>query len=650
MKLDGKQQQQLCEALLSAFPTRLGLKMMVQYELNQNLSAITDESNLEYTVFELIEWFKARGKLEQLVLAALRANPENNDLVNFATSQGIIEKHVEEPLPVLRENVLIASLGESPAVVSIMYDLLTKRKQLQIDKVIILHPKSEDVTRGYRLVKKAFKELDDAGQLQCELLDFDDANRRIYARDFLSKLYKLLTNCQAKGDKVYLSLAGGHKSMSALIAWITPFFSCVQKLYHVIDKEQEQFLSVDDMFLNMTDAERMQVMHPDAEQLAQLLLVDIPFPEGQKISPKLRARLLSTPHDELEKMQDEKAEGVIFLQKIAHGGHSLNVNMTKQAKVTFETLRRENIHLAKELRSFFDDVDSIDYLRTLVPTESFAAKPAKVCLHMVSVIDSVKCVFYTLPQDVYADTEAKVEKIVICALEDGRIVNDRTLKEIVASPGFSTAPKYSVEEIPPILHTAPADSVLIVPLGKSPMVATQLYTLLTKQEQHTIRAVILVFPRRATEITASAKIIEKALREEADIPCIYELVSGWDDIDSTEACKGYQRTLEDAIDDARKNYPGCEIDLALSGGRKGMTAMTIFAAQKKKIDFVYHTLITDDELEQRIERETKLTVLNKVGLREEEPNNRLFLRAYEGGEPYTKFVLFRVPVFAPDAQ
>src|SRR4051794_20712923 len=124
MKLDGKQQQQLCEALLSAFPTRLGLKMMVQYELNQNLSAITDESNLEYTVFELIEWFKARGKLEQLVLAALRANPEHNDLVNFATSQRIIENHVEEPLPVLRENVLIASRGESPVVVSIMYDLL----------------------------------------------------------------------------------------------------------------------------------------------------------------------------------------------------------------------------------------------------------------------------------------------------------------------------------------------------------------------------------------------------------------------------------------------------------------------------------------------------------------------------------------------
>ena len=104
------------------------------------------------------------------------------------------------------------------------------------------------------------------------------------------------------------------------------------------------------------------------------------------------------------------------------------------------------------------------------------------------------------------------------------------------------------------------------------------------------------------------------------------------------------------IDYAQTKYPECKIDLALSGGRKGMTAMTIFAAQKKKIDFVYHTLITDDELEQRIERETKLTVLNKVGLREEEPNNRLFLRAYEGGEPYTKFVLFRVPVFAPDAQ
>src|SRR5205085_10229758 len=91
---------------------------------------------------------------------------------------------------------------------------------------------------------------------------------------------------------------------------------------------------------------------------------------------------------------------------------------------------------------------------------------------------------------------------------------------------------------------------------------------------------------------------------------------------------------------------GYTIDLALSGGRKGMTAMTIFAAQNKRLPCVYHTLITDEQLSQKIDEQTTVTALKKTGLSREERNDRLFLRAYETNEPYTKFVLFRVPVIS----
>jgi CRISPR-associated protein NE0113 (Cas_NE0113) len=93
-----------------------------------------------------------------------------------------------------------------------------------------------------------------------------------------------------------------------------------------------------------------------------------------------------------------------------------------------------------------------------------------------------------------------------------------------------------------------------------------------------------------------------------------------------------------------------KIDLALSGGRKGMTAMTIFAAQKCGIRYVYHTLITDEDTSDRIDEETTIDALNETSLTQEEERKRLFLRAYEaeGPDPYANFVLFRVPVFTAE--
>jgi hypothetical protein len=124
-------------------------------------------------------------------------------------------------------------------------------------------------------------------------------------------------------------------------------------------------------------------------------------------------------------------------------------------------------------------------------------------------------------------------------------------------------------------------------------------------------------------------------------------VRGRRDIDSPDACREFQQVLEDEIDRVRREYPLCKVDLALSGGRKGMTAMTIFAAQRKNIPFVYHTLITDEELSERIEKETTIERLSETDLTEQQLKARLFLEAYEP-RPYAHFTLFRVPVFAAE--
>src|SRR5436190_5722963 len=90
MQINGRQREQLCNALMRAFPTHEDLEMMVSYRLDESLSAIGKSDKLEFTAFKLIEWAMARGsKLEKLVTAALEHNPDNPELSSVAQQLGL---------------------------------------------------------------------------------------------------------------------------------------------------------------------------------------------------------------------------------------------------------------------------------------------------------------------------------------------------------------------------------------------------------------------------------------------------------------------------------------------------------------------------------------------------------------------------------
>ena len=64
----------------------------------------------------------------------------------------------------------------------------------------------------------------------------------------------------------------------------------------------------------------------------------------------------------------------------------------------------------------------------------------------------------------------------------------------------------------------------------------------------------------------------------------------------------------------------------------------------------YPTLIVSKKISEEIEEETTVTALDPTCIKEQERNNRLFLRKYqtEGYNPYANFTLFCVPVFIAD--
>ncbi|MBV9258517.1 MAG: TIR domain-containing protein [Ktedonobacteraceae bacterium] len=551
---------------------------------------------------------------------------------------GITGNH---PARVYRSGILVASLGESPAVIPSMYRLLTEQKDFTIEQVIILHPdreRAEEIKRGCELLDKFFPYKQ---KLHYKALPFKDADSWLNACLFLNRLCDLLNNYQKQDETVYLSLAGGRKSMAALMGWVVPFFSCVQGLYHVIDPDDREFRSASDI-QEQSISKSSALMNPDLKRLS---LVEIPFERGQKISEPFLSRLLSEhPHDY------ERAEALIAGQVILQEDPIQQVFVTNRTVEQFRELCQRNSSHAQEVRNGLLAMSEPATIQAYKEPDPSAELAKGKMLHYFKELPvPIHPVFYTLPEDISTQPDVQVEQVVICSLEEPDANGYKTLKEVKKSPDFSPKSYSPVDILPPV--AAPADSILIVPLGEIPMVATQLYTLLTKQEQHTIHEVVLIYPKRSTAITNSADIVKKALREEYGFDkttCVG--IPDLKDITTAEHCTIYQEHLEAEIKRVKERYPeDYKIDLALSGGRKGMTAMTIFAAQKNNIPYVYHTLITDEKISEQIDDETTVEALNLTRLSQAR-NARLFLHAYktEGYNPYEHFTLFRVPVFTKD--
>jgi V8-like Glu-specific endopeptidase len=83
MKLSGAEQKKLSEALLDAYRSHNALRIMVRFQLDENLNAIAGIGLLKDVVFELIDWAESAGKLERLIIGAYEETPGNPKLKEF---------------------------------------------------------------------------------------------------------------------------------------------------------------------------------------------------------------------------------------------------------------------------------------------------------------------------------------------------------------------------------------------------------------------------------------------------------------------------------------------------------------------------------------------------------------------------------------
>jgi hypothetical protein len=132
MNLDSEQRKKLRDALISAFPEWSSLEQMLYFELGRNLNEITKDSNSPEVAFRLIQTAESQGWLEDLICAARKQNPGNQQLqaieVNTGDVQTISPKVIAPRAP-YQENIV----SEVDADYNGLQELLQNKKFKEAD-------------------------------------------------------------------------------------------------------------------------------------------------------------------------------------------------------------------------------------------------------------------------------------------------------------------------------------------------------------------------------------------------------------------------------------------------------------------------------------------------------------------------------------
>ena len=172
------------------------------------------------------------------------------------------------------QNVLLSSLGLSPAVVTETIDAL-QNTGIQIDTVVLLTTADERIVNTYiPLLQDDFADTYGGRIL---LIPASITKNDIWTAqdnlEFIQLATAYLNTHRKRGDNVYVSIAGGRKTMSAALAIVTQLFGA-KGLYHVLTLEEVEKQRHDYELLKNAPEKRREALHPDV-QLMELVSIPV---------------------------------------------------------------------------------------------------------------------------------------------------------------------------------------------------------------------------------------------------------------------------------------------------------------------------------------------------------------------------------------
>ena len=532
-------------------------------------------------------------------------------------------------------NVLIAPVGESPAVITSMYEALHKHPDgphVKIDEVVLLYPHDD----SGRLIDLGIEYIVDYLQgkchVQCIGLPFEDVNNKENSIEYLRIVNQKLLEKQNKNNHIYVSIAGGRKNMAALTTVVTQFYPCIRGIYHVVDKHENKptsrrFLTIEEL-LYKTDEERREYMKPVLEDIA---LIKIPCATLADLEKWME--YLGGIEKENQADIPTEDEAAVFFSDVfgsASSLETLDVQLSSKAVKDFGELGPDN---QNKFLSHMSTLSRVDYVSRYGRQAYDEFETDCIVFPGEKTRDNLR-IFFTWDKTL---KNIAVRRIFLHNGYDKKIKTGSVMKD-----------NYPPEV--PISKLMVKEGTLMVTVGLSPMVVTQLFVLLRK-ERVNINRIVVIYPEENGDICNGVRLLrnifqnkritrevigeeKKVVFEEYKVPI--------EDLDSQDACKSFADALRCAINNEKNARPHTPIYLSISGGRKGMAAYAYYAAQYNGLTEVYHTVISNPELEEKIERETSIENMEKKGWDLRTKAEHLFLKRYSDYQD--AFQLIWIPV------
>jgi len=413
--------------------------------------------------------------------------------------------------------VLIAPLGETPTVITAMVRALHKHPDgpgIVIDTVALVYPPAPKIIEGVDLITRVFGT---TGPRLClytldkAIVDVDSYEANLA---FLKRLHEAVSDYPH--DDVYALCSGGRKSMAALAAVVTQFHPQVAGLYHLLDRYERHdgrrsLYSIDQLVAFSRD-ERARRMQPSVESLN---LINVPF---QTLGTKeALARYLQDLHPaegrgtEAPAPIDTEGKSAGFFGQIlgtTRIARRPDVVFTDQASTRFHALDqapagRGQVSEADLYWHCFELMRDPRHLRgnsTLAFVEGerhyYVYQSYWSQGHQSRVLFSAEP--YTLESG-----QSLHRLVVVALLQKENVPDDAGQRSALTREVAASAPRL------PLGSLRTVESVLIVPVGDSPMVVTQALALLRQREGIAVRAVGLVYPQGSNAVRAGVEIVKR---------------------------------------------------------------------------------------------------------------------------------------------
>jgi len=177
----------------------------------------------------------------------------------------------------MSKKLLIATLGTAPAVVTEAVDLLTQQN-CRPDGIILLRTEDHDVRETYELLATHLPQHDNLTWVEpVSIGQYGDVDTPEAAVEFMQEACRILKTYRDAGYRLFVSIAGGRKAMSALLTLAVQFYGA-ERLFHVwvppwLEEEGEIA-----RLRNLPEEEDLiRKLHPPLNTEDSPRLVDLPF-------------------------------------------------------------------------------------------------------------------------------------------------------------------------------------------------------------------------------------------------------------------------------------------------------------------------------------------------------------------------------------